>query len=135
MIDFYYASMRRLDSGLYVAYLKMRNSVDCVRVMVNREMPGSLPCTKVRSVANVSRYMNFFHVYLMLIFNYRDEWEWLHKNSMNDNNQSETESSSNVVDLSLFKKQFQEAARELCLMLSKFLSLRDKHLCNCRRND
>ncbi|CAF3781668.1 unnamed protein product [Rotaria magnacalcarata] len=55
MIDFYHASMRRLDSGLYVAYLKMQNSVDCVRVMVNRYMPGSLPCTKIRSVANVSR--------------------------------------------------------------------------------
>jgi hypothetical protein len=55
MIDFYHASLRRLDSGLYVAYLKMQNSVDCVRVMVNRYMPGSLPCTKIRSVANVSR--------------------------------------------------------------------------------
>jgi hypothetical protein len=55
MIDFYHASMRRLDSGLYVAYLKMQNSVDCVRVMVNRYMPGSLPCTKIRTVANVSR--------------------------------------------------------------------------------
>ena len=55
MIDFYHASIRRLDSGLYVAYLKMQNSVDCVRVMVNRYMPGSLPCTKIRSVANVSR--------------------------------------------------------------------------------
>lgn len=55
MIEFYHASMRRLDSGLYVAYLKMQNSVDCVRVMVNRYMPGSLPCTKIRSVANVSR--------------------------------------------------------------------------------
>ena len=56
MIDFYHASMRRLDSGLYVAYLKMQNSVDCVRVMVNRYMPGSLPCTKIRSIANVSRF-------------------------------------------------------------------------------
>ncbi len=59
MIDFYHASMRRLDSGLYVAYLKMQNSVDCVRVMVNRYMPGSLPCTKIRSVANVSRLVNY----------------------------------------------------------------------------
>jgi hypothetical protein len=55
MIEFYHASMRRLDSGLYVTYLKMQNSVDCVRVMVNRYMPGSLPCTKIRSVANVSK--------------------------------------------------------------------------------
>jgi hypothetical protein len=55
MIDFYHASMRHLDSGLYVAYLKMQNSVDSIRVMVNKYMPGSLPCTKIRSVANVSR--------------------------------------------------------------------------------
>jgi hypothetical protein len=55
MIDFYHASMRRLESGLYVAYLKMQNSVDSIRVMVNKCMPGSLPCAKIRSIANVSR--------------------------------------------------------------------------------
>ena len=56
MIDFYHASMRRLDSGLYVAYLKIQNSVDSIRVMVNKSMPGSLPCTKIRSISNVSRF-------------------------------------------------------------------------------
>ena len=55
MIDFYHASMRRLESGLYVAYLKIQNSVDSIRVMVNKNMPGSLPCAKIRSIANVSR--------------------------------------------------------------------------------
>ena len=55
MIDFYRNSMNRLDSGLYVAYLKMQNSVDSIRVMVNKSMPGSLPCTKIRSISNVSK--------------------------------------------------------------------------------
>ncbi|CAF1205137.1 unnamed protein product [Rotaria sordida] len=116
MIDFYHASMRRLDSGLYVAYLKMQNSVDCVRVMVNKYMPGSLPCTRIRSVANVSR----------------EEWEWLHKNSINHNNDETT--IENVHDengLSLFKIQFQEAAKELCLMLN----LPETHFSNSRIYD
>lgn len=55
MIEFYNASVRRLETGLYVAYLKMQNSVDSLRVMVNKLMPGSLPCAKIRSIANVSR--------------------------------------------------------------------------------
>jgi hypothetical protein len=55
MIEFYHASTRRLDAGLYVAYLKMQNSVDSLRVLVNRCVPGSLPCAKVRSIANVSK--------------------------------------------------------------------------------
>ncbi|CAF3623626.1 unnamed protein product [Rotaria socialis] len=121
MIDFYHASMRRLDSGLYVAYLKMQNSVDCVRVMVNRYMPGSLPGTKIRSVANVSR----------------EEWEWLHTYSINNNNNNinnDEETTENVSDengLSLFKIQFQEAARELCLMLN----LPETHFSNSRIYD
>ncbi|CAF3064654.1 unnamed protein product [Rotaria sp. Silwood2] len=124
MIDFYHASMRRLDSGLYVAYLKMQNSVDCVRVMVNRYMPGSLPCTRIRSVANVSR----------------EEWEWLHKNSVNNNNNNNNnddddetlaENVSDETGLSLFKIQFQEAARDLCLMLN----LPETHFSNSRVYD
>ncbi|CAF1034503.1 unnamed protein product [Adineta ricciae] len=119
MIDFYHASMRRLDSGLYVAYLKMQNSVDCVRVMVNRYMPGSLPCTKIRSVANVSR----------------EEWEWLHKSSSNvDNDEPMLSTSENELDetsLSIFKSQFEEAAKDLCLMLN----LPETHFSNSRIYD
>ena len=55
MIDFYHSSLRRLDSGLYVAYLRMQNSIDCARVMVSKSMVGSLPCHKVRSISNVSK--------------------------------------------------------------------------------
>jgi hypothetical protein len=99
MIDFYHASMRRLDSGLYVAYLKMQNSVDSIRIMVNKYMPGSLPCTKIRSIANVSR----------------EEWEWLHKN----NNENSIEDVSSDDSLDLFKTQFRNAAKELFIMLGK----------------
>jgi hypothetical protein len=92
MIDFYHSSMHRLDSGLYVAYLKIQNSVDSIRVMVNKYTPGSLPCTKIRSVSNVSR----------------EEWEWLHQN----NNESSTDDT-----LDLFKTQFCNATKQLFVML------------------
>ncbi|CAF1275538.1 unnamed protein product [Adineta steineri] len=111
MIDFYHASMRRLDSGLYVAYLKMQNSVDSVRVMVNKFMPGSLPCTKIRSIANVSR----------------DEWEWLH----NNNNESSTDDESSDNSLELFKTQFRHAAKELFIILN----LPETHFSNSRIYD
>ncbi|UJR24885.1 hypothetical protein I4U23_006253 [Adineta vaga] len=110
MIDFYHATMRRLDSGLYVAYLKMQNSVDCVRVMVNRYMPGSLPCTKIRSIANVSNSITV------------------------DNEESiipMIENESDETGLSLFKSQFEEAAKDLCLMLN----LPETHFSNSRIYD
>jgi hypothetical protein len=54
---------------------------------------------------------------------FREEWEWLHKKSMNNNEEilstSTTENESDENGLSLFKTQFQEAARDLCRMLSK----------------
>lgn len=100
MIDFYHASIRRLESGLYVAYLKIQNSVESIRVMVNKSMPGSLPCTKIRSIANVSR----------------NEWEWLHKN--NTENSTDDESTDDTLDL--FKNQFRNAAKELFTLLGNF---------------
>ncbi|CAF4778601.1 unnamed protein product [Rotaria sp. Silwood1] len=108
MVEFYHASMRCHDSGLYVAYLKMQNSVDSIRVMVNKYMPGSLPCTKIRSIANVSR----------------EEWEWLHKS--NKENSVEDESPDNSLDL--FKIQFCNAAKELFIMLD----LPETHFSNSR---
>ncbi|UJR23904.1 hypothetical protein I4U23_026876 [Adineta vaga] len=107
MIEFYHASMRRLDSGLYVAYLKMQNSVDSLRVMVNKYMPGSLPCTKIRSIANVSR----------------EEWEWLH-----NNHESSTDDETSENSLESFKNQFRNAAKELFVMLN----LPEIHFSNSR---
>jgi hypothetical protein len=52
----------------------------------------------------------------------REEWEWLHKSSITDNEEvitSTTENESDETGLSLFKTQFEEAAKDLCLMLSK----------------
>ncbi|CAF3293767.1 unnamed protein product [Rotaria socialis] len=111
MIDSYYASMHSLDPGLYVAYLKMQNSVDSIRVMVNKHMPGSLPCTKIRSVANVSR----------------EEWKWLH--TKNNENSTKDESSDN--SLEIFKTQFFDAAKELFVMLD----LPETHFSNSRIYD
>ena len=53
---------------------------------------------------------------------FREEWEWLHKNSMNNNDEILTLTTEYEPDengLGLFKTQFQEAAKDLCLMLSK----------------
>ncbi|CAF0904226.1 unnamed protein product [Adineta ricciae] len=107
MIEFYHASMRRLDSGLYVAYLKMQNSVDSLRVMVNKHMPGSLPCTKIRSNANVSR----------------EEWEWLHNNQENSVADDSLDNS-----LESFKTQFRNATKELFVVLN----LPESHFSNSR---
>jgi len=59
---------------------------------------------------------------ILFCFLFREEWEWLHKNSMNNNDELLTSTIENESDengLSRFKTQFQEAARDLCLMLSK----------------
>ncbi|CAF5142319.1 unnamed protein product, partial [Rotaria magnacalcarata] len=75
-----------------------------------------------RSVANVSR----------------EEWEWLHTYSINNNNNNNsnndektTENAFDENGLSLFKIQFQEAAKELCLMLN----LPKTHFSNSRIYD
>jgi hypothetical protein len=68
----------------------------------------------------------FFYYYLRL-FICRDEWEWLHKNSVNNNEEptiiTTTENESDETGLSLFKTQFQDAAKDLCLMLSMLIPL------------
>nr|XP_006816761.1 PREDICTED: ankyrin repeat and fibronectin type-III domain-containing protein 1-like [Saccoglossus kowalevskii] len=50
-----------LSRGLYVGYLKLRSSVDIIRVMVPEKTPNVLPHIKIRDNPNVSR----------------EEWEWL----------------------------------------------------------
>lgn len=62
-----------------------------------------------------------FHFSLL----FREEWEWLHKNSMNNNDEILTPTAEYDLEengIALFKSQFQEAARDLCLMLSKIQS-------------
>lgn len=53
---------------------------------------------------------------------FREEWEWLHTISINNHDESLSPTMEQEFDengLSLFKTQFQEAARDLCLMLRK----------------
>ncbi|XP_071505327.1 ankyrin-repeat and fibronectin type III domain-containing 1-like [Diadema antillarum] len=51
-----------LSRGLYVGYLKLRSSVDNIRVQVPEKHPSMLPHIKVRDNHNVSQ----------------EEWDWLH---------------------------------------------------------
>ncbi|CAF1290315.1 unnamed protein product, partial [Didymodactylos carnosus] len=113
LINFYQSSVNRLDSGLYLAYLKMQNSVDSVRVMVDRRMPGMLPCAKIRNISNVSR----------------EEWEWLHQTSTDVSTSNgldlvcstssvNEDSESSIMNIISFKQQFSQAAKQLCLMLN-----------------
>ena len=52
----------------------------------------------------------------------REEWEWLHQNASTSSLESSTPISERHFDengLPLFKIQFQDAAKDLCLMLSE----------------
>jgi hypothetical protein len=60
-----------------------------------------------------------FH--LIIFCYYREEWEWLHKNSTTYQTEVVTENEFDENGLSLFKTQFQDAAKDLCLMLSKLI--------------
>ncbi|XP_070579749.1 ankyrin repeat and fibronectin type-III domain-containing protein 1-like isoform X2 [Ptychodera flava] len=54
-ILYHQASTIPLARGLYVGYLKLRSSVDIIRVMVPEKTPNVLPHVKVRDNPNVSR--------------------------------------------------------------------------------
>lgn len=60
IIEFYHRSMCRLESGLYLSYLKVQNTVDSIRVLVSRSMPGCLPSVKIRSVSNVTKFVVWY---------------------------------------------------------------------------
>ncbi len=51
-----------LARGLYLGYLKLRSSVDTIRVQVPLKMPNIVPHIKIRDNLNVSE----------------EEWQWLH---------------------------------------------------------
>ncbi|XP_038067073.1 ankyrin repeat and fibronectin type-III domain-containing protein 1-like isoform X3 [Patiria miniata] len=52
----------KLTKGLYIGFLKLRSSVDTIRVQVPEKLPSVLPHIKLRDNPNVSQ----------------EEWEWLH---------------------------------------------------------
>ncbi|XP_071965983.1 ankyrin repeat and fibronectin type-III domain-containing protein 1-like isoform X2 [Antedon mediterranea] len=51
------------EKGLYLGYMKLRSSVDTIRIQVQAKAPNVLPCIKIRDNSNVSQ----------------DEWDWLYK--------------------------------------------------------
>ncbi|XP_077980335.1 ankyrin repeat and fibronectin type-III domain-containing protein 1-like isoform X2 [Glandiceps talaboti] len=63
-----------LSRGLYVGYLKLRSSVDLIRVMVQEKTPNVLPHMKIRENPNVSK----------------EEWEWLQQLDTNEEKSAPT---------------------------------------------
>ena len=61
MISYNQLSAIPLSKGLYLGYLKLRSSVDQIRVLVPEKMPNVLPYVKIRECQNVSK----------------EEWQWL----------------------------------------------------------
>ncbi|XP_033108697.1 uncharacterized protein LOC117110186 isoform X2 [Anneissia japonica] len=51
------------EKGLYLGYMKLRSSVDTIRIQVQAKSPNVLPCVKVRDNSNVTQ----------------DEWDWLYQ--------------------------------------------------------
>ncbi|XP_014667903.1 PREDICTED: ankyrin repeat and fibronectin type-III domain-containing protein 1-like [Priapulus caudatus] len=60
-VNYHRACHQVLDRGLYLGYLKLRSSVDLLRVLVRENTPNVLPHVKIRTNPHVSRV----------------EWEWL----------------------------------------------------------
>lgn len=52
-------SNKPLPRGLYLGYLKMKSSVDLIRVLVPKDAPNLLPHAKIRDNPWVSRYVQF----------------------------------------------------------------------------
>lgn len=46
---------KKINKGLYLAYLKIQSSMDLVKVMVLNQRPSILPCHKIRDNSNVSK--------------------------------------------------------------------------------
>lgn len=55
MIHEHEAGERRLEEGLYVAYLKLKCSLDKMYVLVDSQAPNILPHQKVRDCSNITR--------------------------------------------------------------------------------
>jgi hypothetical protein len=55
-------SNKPLPRGLYLGYLKMKSSVDLIRVLVPKDAPNLLPHAKIRDNPWVSRYANVFQL-------------------------------------------------------------------------
>lgn len=77
-INFLHDSNRSLRRGLYLGFLKMKSSVDLIRVLVPKESPNLLPHSKIRDNPWVSS----------------EEWKWikkLHKSQKSSSSESDVE--------------------------------------------
>ena len=91
MILYHQASAIALPKGLYLGYLKLKSSVDMIRVQVPKKMPNVLPHVKVRDNPHVSK----------------DEWEALQSLGMSDRPERPTETQNT------FQKDVMRASKRL----------------------
>ncbi|XP_071814589.1 ankyrin repeat and fibronectin type-III domain-containing protein 1-like isoform X4 [Apostichopus japonicus] len=80
-----------LTRGLYLAYLRMRSSVDTIRVQVPEKQPNILPHLKIRDNPNVSQ----------------EEWQWLHNLDLNEIKSKPSSAQEQ------FQQQLSDRAKEL----------------------
>ncbi|ELU07569.1 hypothetical protein CAPTEDRAFT_200192, partial [Capitella teleta] len=57
-----------LNRGLYLGYLKLKSSVDLIRIMVPEALPNVLPHIKIRDCPNISK----------------EEWQWFRNLTLNE---------------------------------------------------
>ncbi len=55
------ASNISLPPGLYVGYLKLKSTVDLIRIMVPASVPNVLPHVKIRDCPNVNKYVKLYN--------------------------------------------------------------------------
>ncbi|KAH9413373.1 Ankyrin-repeat and fibronectin type III domain-containing 1 [Dermatophagoides pteronyssinus] len=55
MMQYHQACNCKLEKGLYIAYVKLKSSIDMMSVMVNSNQPNILPIAKIRNNPHVSR--------------------------------------------------------------------------------
>ena len=67
-INFHQMSSKPLRRGLYLGYLKMKSSVDLIRVLVPKDAPNLLPHWKIRDNPWVSRYSTTFYLSIHYFF-------------------------------------------------------------------
>ncbi|XP_022237523.1 ankyrin repeat and fibronectin type-III domain-containing protein 1-like [Limulus polyphemus] len=91
MINYNRESTKSLPRGLYLGYVKLKSSVDVIRVLVPQKTPNVLPFSRIRENSHVSR----------------EEWEWLKSLKSSD-----TTIAPSTVQLK-FQKAISSAAKNL----------------------
>ena len=97
MIGYNQSSAIPLSKGLYLGYLKLRSSVDQIRVLVPEKTPNVLPYVKIRECQNVSK----------------EEWQWLQSLDVNEVKEPPTTAQS------CFQRELAESCKRLLESLGK----------------